>query len=149
MELPSKIEGLIEITREEFAAGEISQLPSRREVPGENVADSVAADGATGPNGEPLHNADWYRPPTSAELAYYLPAAVPRPGWAMIACQTIDDFRVDNCIELGQSHPGTSLAAGIRQAAWQFRVRPPRIGGRSLIGAWVRIRIDFENLPAK
>lgn len=149
---------LIPLTRAEFAAADISRMRSYRpnmQPSGTGATgagsgnDSGAAHGTgDGPNGEQLFNADWYREPTSAELAFYLPANGPRTGWGMVACQTVKDFHVDNCREIGQSPPGSGLASAVRQAAWQFRVLPPRIGGRPLIGAWVRIRIEYSERGA-
>jgi hypothetical protein len=99
-----------------------------------------SANGA--PGGEPLYNAEWVTEPTRAELTTYLPHNLPDASWGVIVCRTIERNRVDDCQELGDSQPGLGLARGMRQAAWQFHVRPPRVGGKALVGAWVRIRID-------
>jgi protein TonB len=145
---------MLVISREDFAASDIGAIRSQR---GEEVADSGSAgdggDGADsgsaygpgdGPGGERLYRAEWYRRPTDRELSTYLPAqGVPAGAWAEIACRTIADNRVEDCRELADYPRGSRLAGSIRQAAWQFRVRPPRIGGKPVIGAWVRIRIDF------
>lgn len=110
-----------------------------------SAADSSTSDGpGTGPGGERLYNAEWQREPTNAELSFYLPRGTPQGSWAMVACRTVARFRVEDCRELGESPPGSRLARGIVEAAWQFRVLPPRIGGRPLVGAWVRIRIEFS-----
>ena len=142
------------MSRSELAAADVSRLPART---GAGNADDGKAegeagrqgDGMTGPNGEPLYNAEWARKPTDAELSGYLPSTRPASGWGMVACRTIPGNRVEDCVELGQSPPGSGLARAVRQAAWQFRVLPPRIGGRAQVGAWVRIRIDYSTRPAE
>lgn len=98
----------------------------------------------TAPNGEPLYAAEWYREPTNTELGAYLPKNMPEDGGSgLVACRTASDYRVEDCVELGSFPPGSHLGGAVRQAAWQFKVRPPRIGGKPLIGTWVRIRIDY------
>ena len=129
----------IEMSSDQMAASDIRNLP--RALPGQGDSEVVGR----GPHGELLYNAEWAREPTDAELAGYLPKNAP-DGWGLIACKTIPGNRVDDCVELGQSPPGSHLASAVRQAAWQFHVRPPRKGGKPLIGEWVRIRIDYERL---
>lgn len=97
----------------------------------------------TAPNGEPLYAAAWYREPTDAELAGYLSTAT-GPGWGLIACRTVPDFRVEDCVAIDEYPNGSNMNRAILAAAWQLRVRPPRRGGQSLVGAWVRIRITYE-----
>ena len=130
-----------------FAATDIGKIAPAASAADDNGAgsgkDSVAAYGpGEGPGGAPLYYAEWYREPSNAELSTYLPANGPVTGYALIACKTIADYHVDNCRVLGET-PGSGLGRAMRRAAWQFLVRPPRLGGKSLIGAWVRIKIDF------
>lgn len=109
---------------------------------------SAAAYGpGEGPGGAKLYNAEWYREPSDAEIGGYMPRSNVRPEWAMIACRTVERYHVENCQELGESPRGSGLARAMRQAAWQFLVRPPRIDGKPVIGAWVRIRFDFKQRP--
>lgn len=136
--------------KELFDAGDISKIPSHsgNNSPGTGTdgtgKDSGSAYGpGEGPGGQQLYDAEWYVEPTDAQLAYYLPAQVAPGSWAMIACKTIENYHVDSCRQLGESPVGSGLSRAMRLAAWQFRVRPPRIGGHAVMGAWVRIRIDF------
>ncbi len=131
---------LLELSKADLAAADISNLPGS----GSGSAGDSQAVGR-GPHGEVLYAAEWARHPTSAELSGYLPRNAP-DGSGLIACKTIPGDRVDDCVELGNDPPGSHLASAVRQAAWQFRVRPPRRNGRPLIGAWVRIRIDYERI---
>jgi hypothetical protein len=141
--LPSK-PAWIEIDRKDLAAGDISKVPNRRGEGQTGLADRGTSMGpGEGPNGAPLYNAEWYVEPTAGELALYLPKGGPRPGSAMIMCQTAPRYRVENCRGLGENPPGSGLASALRQASWQFKVVPPRRGGEAIIGAWVRIRFDW------
>lgn len=141
-------------THEFFEAADISKLPSQSADAQGTKGDSEGTEvGSTygpgeGPGGERLYNAEWFREPTRAELAFYVPAKF-RTGVALIACKTAARNRVENCRSLGETPPGSGIARGMREAAWQFQVRPPRVGGRPLIGAWVRIRLEFTETGVK
>jgi protein TonB len=126
----------LEMSKDEMAASDISKIPAAGSGGG---GDSEVV--GKGPNGEALYAAEWARRPTNAELGGYLPHNAPE-GFGLVACKTIPNDRVEDCVELDQT-PGSRLAAAVRQAAWQFRVRPPRKGGHPLIGSWVQIRIDY------
>jgi protein TonB len=135
---PSKSWPLIEMSKDEMAAADLSNLPK-----GGSGSPGDSEVVGQGPHGEVLYRAEWARHPTDAELSGYLPKNAP-DGYGLIECKTIPGDRVDDCLELDQT-PGTHLASAVRQAAWQFRVRPPRRNGVPLIGAWVKIEIDYEH----
>lgn len=131
----------VKLTREEYAAADISKLGSAGGQ-GKSNGETSASVG-TGPGGATLYRAEWYREPTDAELAYYLPKSVPPGSWAQVMCKTIPDNRVENCQALGESPPGSGLGKALRLAGWQFRIRPPRIDGKPQVGTWVKVHIDF------
>ena len=146
---------MIELSTRDLAAADISSVP-RRAPPappvnrgmmgpvdtGSSYSDTPRVSGS-GPNGEPLYAASWYREPTDGELAGYLSTAT-GPGWGLIACRTAPGYRVEDCIRISEYPAGSNIARSVLAAAWQFRVRPPRVGGEPKIGEWVRIRIDYE-----
>ena len=132
------------MSKEEMAAADIGNMP--KTAVGSAGDDSEPVGRA--PNGELLYAAEWARHPTDAELGGYLPRNA-QDGWGLIACRTVEGNRVEDCIELGHSPRGSHLASAVRQAAWQFRVRPPRKNGKPLIGSWVQIRIDYYSVGRK
>ena len=133
----AKTQPWVEMSKDELAAADLSNLPAA----GAGGAGDSEVVGR-GPNGDPLYAAEWAREPTNAEIDGYWPHNV--SGWGLVACKTLPNDRVDDCVELDQSPRGSHLASAVRQAAWQFRVRPPRKGGRAMIGAWVRILIETD-----
>ena len=143
---------LIPLSAEDMAMADIAHMPTRpaTPAPAKSVAGPVdrgsSADtprmAGTGPNGEPLYAAEWLRKPYDNELSGYLSTAS-GPGWGLIACKTVADFRVEECVVVDEYPEKSDIARAVLAAAWQFRVRPPRRGGRVLLGEWVGIRIDY------
>jgi hypothetical protein len=136
---------ILTMSKDEFAATDISKLPKNggNEGNGSGKGTGSAMGPGEGPGGEPMYNAEWYVEPPRGALALYLPNGAPPNSWGMVACKTIPNYGVENCQQLGESPVGSGISRALRLAAWQFKVRPPRIGGRPLMGVWVRIRFDF------
>lgn len=141
----------IVMSRDEYRAAQIVNMPSRPSEPGAPAAAAAGGSGRSddtpvvgkGPNGEPLYRAEWYRRPRQVELDAYLPRRWAREGSGLIACRTIARYHVDDCRILGETPPGSGYGNAVLQAAFQFLVRPPRVGGKELVGSWVSIRIDY------
>ncbi|ABQ70185.1 hypothetical protein Swit_3840 [Rhizorhabdus wittichii RW1] len=134
------------VSSEVFRASDISKIHPQRADSAPGAADVGSGEGegpGEGPGGEKLYPADWYVEPTTAEMAFYIKEQR-QAGWGMIACRTVPNYRVEDCQELGESPRGSGLARALRQAAWQFKIRPPRIGGKPQMGVWVRILFDFQ-----
>ncbi len=142
---PAKVPPLnmVILNRKDYASSDIATLPSHP-ASGANGTDAGEDKGnSDGPGGEAIYDVAWYREPTRAELSHYMPAGNPPIGWALLACRMIEHYHVEDCRELGESPAGSGLSRALRQASWQFLVRPPRVGGRSILGGWVRIRFEF------
>lgn len=152
---------VIWMSKEDYAKTDVSRLKKPADADREQAADAGAAGTqgsggdskplygpAAGPGGQQLYAAEWYREPTSAELNAFVPPAPPG-SWGIIACRTAPRYAVENCQTMGESPLGSGIATGMRRAAWQFRVIPPRINGRPQIGVWVQIRIHFTERGAE
>ncbi|MGC6328043.1 hypothetical protein [Rhizorhabdus sp. FW153] len=134
------------MTSEQFRATDISKFSPReaKDASGTGGESTAAAEVIEeGPNGQKLYPADWYREPTIAEMAFYRKDKR-QASWAMIACRTAPQFRVEDCQEIAEFPKGSGLASALRQASWQFRIRPPRIGGKPQVGAWIKILYDYQ-----
>lgn len=146
------VPSLIPMSAQDMALSDISRMPARPAPPAPARSTTGPSDNGasgdtprmagTGPNGEPLYAAQWYRRPYDNELSGYL-ATASGPGWGLIACRTVADYRVEDCVAIDEYPQKSNIARAVLAAAWQFRVRPPRRGGRVLIGEWVGIRIDY------
>lgn len=140
--------GFIKLSHDELAKADISRIkPSGG---GGSTGASQGGGGnaegtGDGPGGARVYNAEWYREPYDSELSPYMGAARGQPGsWATIICHTVERYHVEDCREVDESPRGSGLARALRQAAWQFLVRPPRVDGKVMVGAWVSIRFTWR-----
>lgn len=142
------------LTREDYASGDIAKAKSSAPANATADAGDAEAGGSSGagdtpiagkgPHGETLYAAEWYRRPRDAELSPFIPGrAAGVEGWGEIACRTVARYRVEDCQELGDFPRGSGYAGAVRQAAFQFLVKPPRVNGQLQVGTWVRIRITY------
>lgn len=142
------IPGFIPLSKADFAASDIGRIKGAAKGSDSNGKgnDSRTAYGpGQGPGGVRLYEAEWYRPPTSAQLVTYLPDANGVEGWGLVACRTVERYHVEDCQILGESPRGSGFGRAVQNAAWQFLVRPPRVNDKPQVGEWVRIRIDYLN----
>jgi periplasmic protein TonB len=107
--------------------------------PAPSSASSDSQRVGTAPNGEPLYAARWYREPGDEVRGFFADSS---PGSGLIACRTIPNFYVTDCVAIGETQ-GSNIIRAMLAASGNFRVRPAQIGGRSLVGSWVRIRFDY------
>ncbi|WP_395326864.1 hypothetical protein WBP06_09090 [Novosphingobium sp. BL-8H] len=135
----------LHMSSNDFAATDIGKMKGDSSASGDQAAGGSGGvyGPGEGPGGVVLYNAAWFKEPTDAQLAGYLPSHGPQTGWGEIACQTLPHYKVDNCQILGESPRGSGFGRAVFNAAWQFEVQPPRINGKPQIGSWVRIRITY------
>lgn len=127
---------------------DLRKVPKADGAPSQMAQASGPPDSAVvgvAPDGSKLYAAEWQREPTDAELAFYLAKArYAGPGaFGLIACRTAPRFKVVDCKAIGES-PGSGMGYAVNEAAWQFRVKPPRVDGEYQVGTWVSIRIDIR-----
>jgi protein TonB len=151
---PQPPAAIIPVSPQEMRSFDISNLP-KQNTPARPVVGPAYTPAfgdskrvGTAPNGSPMYAAAWYREPTDQELRGYLSTAE-GPAWGLITCKTVADYRVEDCVGLDEYPEGSHMLRAVLAAAWQFRVRPPRVNGVSQVGDWVRIRIEYEVKPAR
>lgn len=100
----------------------------------------------SGSGGVVLYQAQWQKMNTAEELHRKVPRNAPSSGgWGEIACRSAPNFRVTDCKLWGESPKGSGYGQAVLGIADVFRVKPPLVDGKPLIGAWVLIHIGYYN----
>lgn len=150
--------GYLVLSRRDFAASDVGRIPSQKSggSAGKQLAaangqgdDSMPSPAGKTGSGESFYDGYVYDGFAASQLNPYLPANVPTGSWGELLCRMAEHDRVTDCVQLGDSRPGLGIARGLRQAAWQFRVRPPRSNGKLWVGKLLRIHIDIVGKDSK
>jgi len=150
---PNKVEwppGFIHMSHADLANSDISNIHSA--APGGNGNSNGGGGGKGGDNGpgeSTFYNVEWYRKPPKNALENYM-----RPGqnpgrMATIECRMIENYHVDDCHEVSEVPRGSGMARVLREASWQFQVRPPRLDGKPLLGTRVHITYTFTEFEKR
>jgi len=135
--------GFIHTSHLDMANGDIAKIHSGV-APGNAQASGGGGHSmGDGPDDLGFYKAEWYRKPPRTALDSYMRAGQDPGRWAEISCRMIDHYHVEDCHELAEEPRGSGMARVLREAAWQFLVRPPRRNGKDLLGERVRIHYDF------
>jgi protein TonB len=144
---PNKVEwpeGFVHTTHAEMAAGDISNIHSTASTGNANASTGGGGHGGgEGEGGNSFYNVDWYRKPPHSVFDSYMRPGQSTGRLAEIECRMIENYHVEDCHEVREEPRGTGMARVMREAAWQFLVRPPRLNGKPLLGTRVRITYTF------
>jgi protein TonB len=144
---------VIPMTSAQFAASDISKMAAHGTA-GKAAGAAAEGNGEAGDGkgkgtggGDEIYDVDWYVKPARGVMESYMSRVTAKSGWGEVKCRMIDHYHVEDCAELDESPPGSGFSRALREAAWQFLVRPPRVNGKPLLGTWVRIHFDFNPAP--
>jgi periplasmic protein TonB len=114
---------------------------------GEGVRDDAGDSAAT-----QFYPADWVTVPGDRELGPYDPPEARRRrirGDVLLACRVRANRHVHHCRTVQEQPKSWGFGAAALDAAWQFRIYPPRRDGQVIDDAWVLIPIHFLRPPAR
>jgi len=142
-------DGFIHTNHLDMANGDIAKIHSGV-APGNAQASGGGGHSmGDGPDDQGFYKAEWYRKPPRRALDSYMRPGQDAGRWAEISCRMIENYHVEDCRELAESPRGSGMSRVLREAAWQFLVRPPRSNGKVLIGERVRVHYDFYREKAE
>src|SRR5262249_2337237 len=87
---------MVILSRKDYAASDSAGLPTHPSGGTQSADAGAGSSSANGPNGEPMYDVAWYREPTRAELAPYMPATGPEIGSALLACRMVEHYHVED-----------------------------------------------------